>query len=315
MKRPLALAGSAIALLCAAFFLRGLAAHWAQIRQIPLDGRMVGTFAVAVLLYAATYLTAARSWQLVLRMLSAPLAYRASLRILATSQFAKYLPGNVAHHVGRVVLAQRAGIRADVAVASLAVDTALVVVAAATCAIGALRLVRIALAQHGEALLRNVVIAGAIIFTVGLLVFLLRPVRTRILHALRPLAGVLASGHRRAAAEAYLQYLLNFALGAAALGVLLTALAGAHAVPWSGLVGVYAIAWLVGFLVPGAPAGIGIRESLLAVGLAPTLGSGVAVAAIALFRLATVFGDGLVFATGLLPGRLASTPHTKIDDA
>ena len=314
MKRLLALAGSALALLCAAFFLHGVASHWDQIRAIPLDGRTAVSFALAVVLYAGTYLAAARSWQLVLRLLRASLGYRHALRILATSQFAKYLPGNVAHHVGRVVLAQRAGIRAEAAVASLALDTGLVVAAAATCTLSALPLLRRAVAEHGTAMMRNLALLALAAIVLAGLALLVRPLRTRLVRGVRAFSSPLAPGQRGAVAEAFLQYVLNFVLGAAALGVLLAGLTGTDRVPWGDLLGVYAIAWLVGFLVPGAPAGIGIRESLLTLGLSPALGADVAVAATALFRFATVIGDGLVFAAGMLPARGANAVQAKADD-
>ena len=42
---------------------------------------------------------------------------------------------------------------------------------------------------------------------------------------------------------------------------------------WS-LTGIFATAWVAGFVTPGAPAGVGVREAALTVGLTPICGAG-----------------------------------------
>src|SRR5690606_19499076 len=58
-----------------------------------------------------------------------------------------------------------------------------------------------------------------------------------------------------------------------------------------------ALAWLLGFVIPGAPAGAGMRESALA--LAGGSGPNV-LSAILMFRLITMLGDFTAFILGLL---------------
>jgi len=254
--------------------------------------------AAALVLYCATYLTGAKSWQLILRSLGNRLDYRGSLGILTISQFAKYLPGNVGHHFGRVLLARRAGIGADAAIISVGLDTVLAVSAAAFCAVGALQLLPEVFARYGLAAGRNVAIAAAVgIVVVG--IALAFPVtRGHLAGAMRHCRNLVARGNRARSAVAWFQYLINFALGAAALGCIAAALAGQALPGLPALVGIYAVAWLIGFLVPGAPAGLGVREALLVLGLSPLLGQDVATATTALFRVVTVAGDGIAFALG-----------------
>lgn len=57
----------------------------------------------------------------------------------------------------------------------------------------------------------------------------------------------------------------------------------------------YAFAWLVGFVVPGAPAGLGLREVVLLAVVAPVWGEPLGLLVIGLFRLMTVAGDVLYF--------------------
>jgi hypothetical protein len=66
------------------------------------------------------------------------------------------------------------------------------------------------------------------------------------------------------------------------------------------LLGAYTFAWLVGFVVPFAPSGLGVREATLVALLAPVLGAGPATALTVGLRLANVAGDFV--AIGLVEG-------------
>ena len=74
------------------------------------------------------------------------------------------------------------------------------------------------------------------------------------------------------------------------------------------LVGVYALSWIVGFIIPGAPAGIGVREALMVTLLEPIYGSGVAAGLSLIFRFVSSLGDLLAF---LLSFLLKGYPNQK----
>ena len=57
------------------------------------------------------------------------------------------------------------------------------------------------------------------------------------------------------------------------------------------LIGVYSFAWLLGFLVPLLPGGLGLRDGTLVVLLAGAFGTGVATAIALALRLANTFGE------------------------
>lgn len=59
------------------------------------------------------------------------------------------------------------------------------------------------------------------------------------------------------------------------------------------------LAWLVGFAVPGAPAGAGMREAALALATGSFSPSAEVLTAILLFRAVTLIGDFLAFLAGL----------------
>lgn len=57
----------------------------------------------------------------------------------------------------------------------------------------------------------------------------------------------------------------------------------------------YIIAWVLGFVVPGAPGGIGVREFVLSLLLAPTLGQEITLTVSIIHRLTNIAGDFLAY--------------------
>jgi uncharacterized membrane protein YbhN (UPF0104 family) len=76
------------------------------------------------------------------------------------------------------------------------------------------------------------------------------------------------------------------------------------------LVGAYAFAWLVGFVVPFVPSGLGVREVTLAAMLAPAFGPAGATALAVGLRLANVAGD--LVAIGVLEAVRRSAPGRRL---
>jgi glycosyltransferase 2 family protein len=77
----------------------------------------------------------------------------------------------------------------------------------------------------------------------------------------------------------------------AATWTLIDALAEADTPNLAWLIGVYAFAWMLGFIVPLLPGGLGLREGTLVVFLATRFGVGVATALVLALRLANTLGE------------------------
>ena len=85
-------------------------------------------------------------------------------------------------------------------------------------------------------------------------------------------------------------------MGAAALALLEAVWHVDDAMRWYELSCGFALAFLLGFIVPGAPGGIGIREVFIVVLLSTTIGAGLALRIAVLLRFASIVGDFLRFA-------------------
>jgi uncharacterized membrane protein YbhN (UPF0104 family) len=61
----------------------------------------------------------------------------------------------------------------------------------------------------------------------------------------------------------------------------------------------FSLAWVAGYLTPGAPGGLGIREAMMVLLLPPVVGTGAAVGLGITLRIATTVGDATAFLIGL----------------
>jgi hypothetical protein len=106
----------------------------------------------------------------------------------------------------------------------------------------------------------------------------------------------------------YVANYLLFGTGVAAMAVLLLPSQNSH---WLQLTGGFALAWVVGFFAPGAPAGLGVREGLLLALLQSSYARADALAIVIAMRIATTTGDVLCFAVGGAANLLQSTARSK----
>lgn len=58
---------------------------------------------------------------------------------------------------------------------------------------------------------------------------------------------------------------------------------------------VFTLSWVIGYIVPGAPGGVGIREAILIIMLSPTFGNQTAALGSLILRIVTIFGDVISF--------------------
>jgi hypothetical protein len=263
-------------------------ASWGLV-QTRLEPLLLVTLGGALVYGVAGFLLSA-AWRQILAAERPPGPAAGYHAIYGRSQIAKYLPGNCFHFVGRQVLGGALGhSQAGLALASL-VETALLIALAAALA---LPLALTWLGAWSIALL-----AGA------LLLLALTLVAPRLLAArLWPPAS--AAGIGGLAIGPLLRAMtlqgVFFAVAGAVLWLLMLAVAGPGALALGPLTSVsaLALAWVAGFVVPGASAGIGVREAVLILVLEGALGSQASAAVALALRLVTTVGDGIFFGLAL----------------
>jgi uncharacterized membrane protein YbhN (UPF0104 family) len=256
----------AVLAVVAGFFVATLAARWNDV--ISLKWRLrPGVFVLACLLLALSYGLVACLWGWALRR-AAGTRLVAGARIWFLSNLARYVPGNVWSYVGAVELARREGVARRTTLAVMALTQVLSVGVAVVAGLPVLLAERSRLGR--PALLGAVVVAVAAglaaVFRRQLLALARRRIPGFDPGDLTPSASTVAL-----LVVGYAVYWTVTGLAFAALVASLYPLAAAD-VPL--VVAAYSAAYAAGFLALLTPAGLGVREGVLVVALAPVLPAG-----------------------------------------
>jgi len=228
--------------------------------------------AVLACIYGFANILHALAWRHILLHLGAPVPHLWSVKVYGISQLAKYLPGNVFQFAGRQSLGMADGIDSGKLLKSTVWEISLLVCAGSSFAVLGMPFFWHALSpQTGLFLWAGTVVLACF----GLRKFIGPPV-----------------------SAAFFLQTLFLVVSAGTFVLLLFAIEGTNAFVlefWPSLGGGYILAWLVGLLTPGAPAGVGVREAVLLFMLRGCLPESDLLLAIILARVVTVFGDLLFF--------------------
>jgi glycosyltransferase 2 family protein len=281
------------------FFGLAVSRNIGNFASVPVDGptmiRGIGLVVAHVLITGA----AGSVWYLLIRALGQETRYRDCVAIFAISQFAKYIPGNVAHQIGRVVIGTSLGIDASRTVVSLFLEGGIAIAASGSIALVAViteapdlldYLARLPFGWIASALILGVGLAGG----VTALIWRHRP---SVMNRLFP--GGLSKPRARIVLLAFVANITMFwGMGLIVHG---TAVVGFQTAGGGILyaTAVFSGAWIVGFLTPGAPAGLGVREAIMISLLGPVYGEAAAIGVSIALRLITMLGDTLAFVIGI----------------
>ena len=299
LKLGLKWLGAALAAAAVAFVVHRF---WTQFSTLPagaLEAAGPG-LVMASLGYAACGVPLALIWWLALRVagLRSASLPRASSAFLS-SQLGKYLPGNVGHFAARHVLTRRHGAGHRALVVATLLEAMLLAAAAGTLAALIIQPIIYSSIEPMTGAAWLTPMAAALALGLGL--------------ALVRRKGWLDAGPRlpQMVLELGAAFALALIFFIASSGCFILMSSSLGAVDWLSVVPWIAASWLLGFLVLGAPGGLGIREFVLVLGLTPMIGEAQAILDALMFRLATISGDSLMSATGTVWLRRQSTKSAR----
>ena len=279
--------------------------HWNSLPQLSWTPLLAFYFLAAVLIFSLAPLTGAAAWFLLLRGSRERISLRAAVSVYLVSQFAKYVPGNIGHHIGRLVLSKEIGVGIAIAAGTTVVESVLIVLS------GCMWVVLWLLSAGTRAdnvpaladLPRVLVISAlpALIALLGIRMLKRPPKWVRrllrgreiALPSFRSLAGCLGLTT------------LAFLFTGISTRTIASALTDASEISLMHFSGLFALVWISGFATPGAPAGAGIREAILLFGLRPDFGAPMALTITLILRAVNVASDALLFVIGLALRRTA----------
>lgn len=266
--------------------------------------------ATSLLCYVLSQFAAAEAWRSLLSLWGVSIAPRFAWGQPMVSQIGKYIPGNVAHLFGRVVIGRRDGVAGSILAASMVLEVAI------TLGVG-LAVAGLLLILQPEAIpnlatdypefatqLLPVLFAVLLVIGIGCGAIILKS-RMQALGVQQPSMSELV---RPLALHLASFCILGVSLWAAAL-----AIAPDLAPNLMTCTLIFAFAWAAGFIVPGAPGGIGVRDTIIVLVLAVSMGEGSGLAVALLHRGISILGDLGTFAIGWNMRRVIgqTIPHNE----
>lgn len=223
---------------------------------------------------------------------------REAVCVYAKANIGKYLPGNVMHYVERNLFAANLGISQK----KLAVSTVLEVIGLVGAAfllavsVSAGQLEKSLQAIFGDSYLQVLALAVA----GGLLL-----VAAAWLVLRRKLTAVLKEYSWKKFARTAFFAVVEYAIVLVSLGLIMVALYAymGGTVTWENgplIVSGYVIAWVLGFVIPGASGGIGVRELVITLLLGSVVGAEMVLTLSVIHRLITILGDFLAYLVMLI---------------
>lgn len=272
LKRLLHWLGGGLALLSVAFVGVRLQSYWLDLNFSKIDYLKWIFIGVFSFVYGLTNVFLALAWRDLLRFLGIPFPTSKSIRIYGISQLAKYAPGNILHLASRQALGMAAGIPAGKLIKSMIFELGLMATTGGLFFILALPQIFPYLPDY----------IGLISFVITLALFgwlVMHFMGLKVVHAFMLQAA----------------FLLVSGVIFAGLIFLISENKILEFWYFFTIIGAYVLAWLLGLITPGAPAGIGVRELVLLLLLNGVFAEADLLIAVLMGRLVSVAGDIIFF--------------------
>jgi hypothetical protein len=249
----------------------------------------VKQFIAIILFFVLERHISAFIWNAILRELgNKKIAIRDTTEVYLKSNLGKYLPGNVMHYAGRNIIGGKYKLhQGDMVLATiLEIGTMLIAVAILLVAVGFHT--NIELIQSFVA--NKIVMYISVISVVAIgLIFLAMKMKQRVCDYLSKILCVRFI--ITLSIIIILRMTMMFIAGITFAGILQTM---TIIIDWLTVAKIYCFAWVLGFVVPGAPGGLGVRETVLIISLA-ALPQETLMLAIIWHRIATILADFVSF--------------------
>lgn len=243
---------------------------------------------VSVVIYAILVIALATIFYFLLKIFSsADISHKDSIFIYCKSNLYKYLPGNIFHYIGRNQIALDNEISHGGPVAATITEMLLLTIAALITAI-------IFAGQHAIRWSRDnhevviFIVLTVLVLVAGIIIYSVISKRKMAVGNMKP-----ANSIRFTAAIKFLvMYMIYFILNGEMFIILIHSLGGELSnsliLP---VIGMYTLSWMIGFIIPGAPAGLGIREAIMSALLFGVVEAEVVISAVVVYRIITILGD------------------------
>lgn len=264
IKSLVKLAGNLVVILALVFLVKKFMDMDVDFSQLA-SGNIASSFILSTVIQALLIVMACFPWLVFTQSLSGKkIPYSSAMPVYTRSNIYKYLPGNVFQYVGRNQLASDMNIsHVDVACATVldvffcVLWTGVISVILLGTAITAL------LEKYGRNIL--IIVAVGVVAVIMLAVIVRLKFMDKVKGYLSRYSKAFEKENRGKLIQGVVYYLVHNSISALMYFLCLALVFGdsATASELVSLTGAFLFAWIIGFVTPGAPGGIGVRESVM----------------------------------------------------
>lgn len=277
---------------------------------------VIAWMTITIFIYVTIIPIGSWAWREMLSSVGVSVSWSELAMIMAVTQMAKYLPGNIAQHIGRTTMSLTRGIGVQPYVSTVLAETLLTILAALVVGLFSAVFSGVDLGAF-----RYINISAFTFFLIALLILFIFSKRALISRLIQRFStSSVGQGfdtllpQPTALFKAFSAYCLNYMVVGIVLWLLAVVLLPGMEHDYMLLLCSFSLVWLIGFLTPGSPAGLGIREIFLLGLLGITYDDTDGIFLVVSLRIVTTLGDGLCFFAGymtLLFGRFVSNEDLK----
>lgn len=293
-KRGAKYIGNAVTILSVIYIAISVGRMDIDINRLPNKEKVLIWSALGIVITIISLFLLSYSWMQPLQWLgNKKINFLNISSIYLKSNIGKYLPGNVAHYVERNLFAMNIGIRQVYIAISSGLECIIIVVTAIGISVlfsykelvrvfdsfGILKWIKIGLA------------AGVVLFVVLSIIFLHIPKVKNILKDIRSTATI-KSGFGVLIKMIVCDAIMLYGNGIC-FSIICWSISGTviDAKQFMYFINCYILAWVVGYCIPGAPGGIGVRELVIILLVQNTVNSDLVVLTALIHRIVTILGD------------------------
>lgn len=283
--------GRILVLASLAFVLHKLKIYKESINEIFVEPRIYVFMPIFFILYGFAGILLSQGWITLLRaqgVKPVTLSWKEAFHLYGVTQIAKYIPGNIFHFAGRHTLAYQKGVLHAHLFLAAALEILFILFSAITIS---LLIIGRTIQTYDDTIIPFLFVFIAI----GVILVLVLSFRKHtILKSIKHLDILKV-------AISFISYLSFIIFSCLLFFCTVVTVSGQTTCMgnWPSIMGGYAFAWAVGFVIPGAPGGIGVREATLISLLASTLSEPDLIVSALAFRLITIVGDIVFFSLSM----------------
>lgn len=309
-NKILKLIGNLVVVLALAFIVKKLVDADVDYGQV-VSGNSIYIYLLLISLYAFAVICMSIPWNNVVYLMTGEkIAFREVAEVSTRANVMKYIPGNVFQYIGRNSLAVNKGLKhSEVAISTLLDVIINLGVVFLLTLIFSFQTIMTWLQQYIK--IWHIVVAVLGVLSVAIILFLIRgKIYEKFEDSLKRIFS--KHGILTVLKNIAIYSVLSMITTAIYMIVLLMLEENLYTIDiWFAMIGAILASWILGFITPGAPGGLGVREAVLIMMLGGVVSEDTIILGVIVNRIISTIGDLLAMAIMMLVNRMLKESPSK----